>query len=113
MGAVEAELSKSMEHALANKDFKEMRRLESLRKQLNTLGDKTRYATYGNSSFFADISIGENELEEVYQLDLDLSDVVDSIEGATKTKNWQQLELELSKYDDRLAKRNLFLSNKK
>lgn len=113
MNKLEETLTKRMEKALAEKQFGEMKMLEKLRKQLNTLGDKTRYATYGNSSFFADIQIAQGDLEQLYQLDLDLSDLLDSIQNYTHSENWNELETGLSMYDGKLTERNFFLSSKK
>ncbi len=113
MNNLEEKLTKRMEKALAQKQFGEMKMLEKLRKQLNTLGDKTRYATYGNSSFFADTQIAQDDLQQLYQLDLDLSDLLDSIENCTHSENWTDLEIELSGYDVKLTERNGFLSSKK
>ncbi len=46
--------------------------LEQCRKRLNSLSSKVQFAPYGESGFFGDSQINEEELSEIYQHDLDL-----------------------------------------
>ena len=46
--------------------------LEECRQKLNTLSDKIKYAPYGESSFFGESQIKEDELQKIYQLDHDI-----------------------------------------
>jgi hypothetical protein len=50
-----------------------------LRKSVDTLFSKIKYATHGESSFFSEKQLKENELDEIYNLDLKLVENVDMV----------------------------------
>lgn len=52
---------------------------EISRKSLNTLFSKIKINTYGESSFFSDNQIKEDELEKIYTYDLEISERVSLI----------------------------------
>lgn len=49
---------------------------EIARKSLNTIFSKIKNATYGESSFFSDQQLKETELDEIYKIDLEMSERV-------------------------------------
>ena len=49
------------------------------RKDLNTIFSKIKNATYGESAFFSNDQLKENELEKIYLFDLEISEKVHSI----------------------------------
>ena len=55
-----------------NSNLDSLRDLEDCQQKLNTLSDKIKYAPYGESSFFGDSQIKEDELQTIYQLDHDI-----------------------------------------
>ncbi len=50
-----------------------------LRKTVDTLFSKIKYAAHGESSFFSENQLKENELDEIYNLDLKLVENVDMV----------------------------------
>lgn len=52
---------------------------EISRKSLNTLFSKIKNATYGESSFFSENQLKEEELEKIYSYDLEISERVSLI----------------------------------
>ena len=50
-----------------------------LRKLVDTLFSKIKYAAHGESSFFSEKQLKENELDEIYNLDLKLVENVDMV----------------------------------
>jgi hypothetical protein len=50
-----------------------------LRKLVDTLFSKIKYTAYGESSFFSEKQLKENELDEIYNLDLKLVENVDMV----------------------------------
>lgn len=50
-----------------------------LRKLADTLFSKIKYAAHGESSFFSEQQLKENELDEIYNLDLKLVENVDML----------------------------------
>lgn len=49
---------------------------EIARKALNTIFSKIKNASYGESSFFSDHQLKETELDEIYKIDLEMSERV-------------------------------------
>lgn len=52
---------------------------EISRKSLNTLFSKIKNSTYGESSFFSENQLKEEELKKIYDFDLEISERVSSI----------------------------------
>jgi hypothetical protein len=52
---------------------------EIARKALNTIYSQIKNATYGESSFFSDQQLKETELDELYSIDLSMTERVDLI----------------------------------
>ena len=50
-----------------------------LRKSVDTLFSKIKYAAHGESSFFSEKQLKENELDEIYNLDLIIVENVDMV----------------------------------
>ena len=60
---------------LLNKnEIKQMKEWETVRKLLNTLYSKIKNTTYGESSFFSENQLKEEELDMIYSFDLDISE---------------------------------------
>jgi hypothetical protein len=47
---------------------------EQSRKALNTISTKIKYTTYGESSFFSEKQLKEDELDAIYNIDLELTE---------------------------------------
>lgn len=52
---------------------------EQSRKALNTISTKIKHSTYGESSFFSEKQLKENELDAIYNIDLELAEKVSLI----------------------------------
>jgi hypothetical protein len=59
---------------------------EIARKALNTIFSKIKNATYGESSFFSDQQLKETELDEIYKIDLEMSERVHLILKTVETE---------------------------
>ena len=58
---------------LLNKnEIKQMKEWETVRKLLNTLYSKIKHTTYGESSFFSENQLKEEELEMIHSFDLEI-----------------------------------------
>ena len=68
----ESFLNDRMKTEIKNKKMDSLQDLEECRQKLNTLSEKIKYAPYGESSFFGDSQIKEDELQKIYQLDHDI-----------------------------------------
>lgn len=64
---------------LNSKDMISISNWEMARKAINTIGAKIKHATYGESSFFSEMQLKEEELEQIYNYDLELAEKVSVI----------------------------------
>lgn len=67
----------------------------SLEKLLDRLANRIRHADYGSAGFFDAVKIGEDELEALYQFDLELSVVVERLADGIDELSYEASELEL------------------
>ncbi|MDA0765082.1 MAG: hypothetical protein O3A39_11670 [Proteobacteria bacterium] len=101
---------KEINNAINKSEIDTMRRLESDRKDVNTLLSKIRYAPYGASSFFSDQQIKEDELMTIYQFDLDLAESIDLLITIDLSEN---LTDNINNLENILVKRNQFIKENK
>ncbi|MBU7047142.1 MAG: hypothetical protein HXS54_11985 [Theionarchaea archaeon] len=62
-------------------DLKKVKDLEYLMGRVQKLEDKIEHADYGYAGFFDLIHIDEDKLDEIYQHDLNMFDLIDGIKG--------------------------------
>jgi hypothetical protein len=68
----ETSLNTRLQTEVKSNNLDSLQDLEECRQKLNTLSDKIKYAPYGESSFFGESQIKEDELQKIYQLDYDI-----------------------------------------
>ena len=69
-------VNKRIKNEIKNKNLEIIQDLEECRQQINTLSDRIKYSPYGESSFFADTLIKENELEHIYKFDYEMLNMI-------------------------------------
>jgi hypothetical protein len=74
---VESSIIEHQNYLINKKDLNTCQEWEVIRKSLNTLLTKLKYAKYGESPFFSESQIKEYELDEIYQIDLRISERID------------------------------------
>jgi hypothetical protein len=90
-----------------------MRKIEVCRKLINTTQSKINYAPYGESGFFSDQQIKEDELMKIYHFDLDMAEVVCEIENIILEHDIASIMRKLSELDNVLRSRNQFIREHK
>ena len=95
--------------AITNSNKSLMREIEVCRKSINTTQSKVNYAPYGESGFFSNQQIKENELMKIYQFDLDMAEVVGEIENVIIDHDIEIIMKKLSELDNVLKFRNQFI----
>jgi hypothetical protein len=65
-------MSNKIAESIKIKNYNPINELEECRKKLNTLGNKIHFAPYGESAFFSNEQLKEDELLIIYQKDLAL-----------------------------------------
>lgn len=99
--------------AIINSDKPLMRKIEVCRKLINTTQSKINYAPYGESGFFSDQQIKEDELMKIYHFDLDMAEVVCEIENIILDHDIASIMRMLSELDNVLRTRNQFIREHK
>ena len=99
--------------AITNSDKPLMRKIEVCRKLINTTQSKINYAPYGESGFFSDQQIKEDELMKIYHFDLDMAEVVGEIENIILEHDIEIIIKKLSELDNVLISRNQFIRDHK
>ena len=64
---------------VSSNDITNLTLWEQSRKALNTISTKIKYTTYGESSFFSEKQLKEDELDTIYNFDLELTEKVSLI----------------------------------
>jgi hypothetical protein len=90
-------------------DKKMVMELEKSRKNLETTVSKIRNAPYGESSFFSDNVIANDELTRIYVFDLDVKESVDKLETFIDEANWTKMIDEIAILRKQIEERNRFI----
>jgi hypothetical protein len=88
---------------------KSIMELESLRKALETSASKIRNTTYGESSFFSDNVIANDELAKIYLFDLDIKERVNLLESLINETNWTKMIDDVQSLRTQIEERNRFI----
>ena len=107
---VEKKIDLIMFEALSNKDKVKLRSLEIMRKKVNTLSSKIRYAPYGATAFFSDVKIKEDELEKIYMFDLEMQLKTNEIQKLVLSNSVEGLSELLIGLEDELVSRNIYIN---
>jgi|TARA_B110000967_G_C18877333_1_gene559099 hypothetical protein len=102
-------LVNQINEAIINSNKPLMRKIEICRKSINTSHSKVNYAPYGESGFFSDQQINEDELMRIYQFDLDMAEVVGEVENVIIDHDIEIIMKKLSELDNVLKNRNQFI----
>tara|TARA_B110000116_G_C16587603_1_gene469139 strand:+ start:158 stop:613 length:456 start_codon:yes stop_codon:yes gene_type:complete len=88
---------------------KSIMELDSLRKSLETSASKIRNTTYGESSFFSDNIIANDELTKIYLFDLDIKERVNLLKTLINKKNWTKMIGDIESLRTQIEERNRFI----
>lgn len=106
-------LVKRINKAVNNSDKPLMRTIEDCRKLINTTQSKINYAPYGESGFFSDQQIKEDELVKIYHFDLEMAKEVEKIENVILVHDIDSIMKKLSLLDNLRRNRNQFIREHK
>ena len=106
-------LVKRINKAINNSDKPLMITIEDCRKLINTTKSKINYAPYGESGFFSDQQIKEDELVKIYHFDLEMAKEVEKIENVILVHDIDSIMKKLSLLDNLRRNRNQFIREHK
>ncbi|MBT6936922.1 MAG: hypothetical protein HN982_04995 [Candidatus Marinimicrobia bacterium] len=109
----ESIINNRIKSEVKNNNLGSLRDLEDCQQKLNTLSDKIKYAPYGESSFFGDSQIKENELQNIYELDFELYTLLQESEKYLIDTTIVDILMYISSIDTMIKKRNDFIKEHK
>ena len=109
----ESIINNRIKSEVKNNNLVSLRDLEDCQQKLNTLSDKIKYAPYGESSFFGDSQIKENELQNIYELDFELYTLLQESEKYLIDTTIVDILMYISSIDTMIKKRNDFIKEHK
>jgi hypothetical protein len=83
---IEEIIEQAKKELILNQKTQEALEFEQVRKNINTLASKIKYAQYGESAFFTLNQIKEEELEQIQNLDLQILERISLMEVFIETK---------------------------
>jgi hypothetical protein len=110
LGEVEKILYQKINEAFKQKEKDLMKDIEEVRKEINTLSSKVKFAPHGASAFFTDAQIKENELFHIYQLDLDLAQAIENLRNNVDSSPLSEIKKTLVSCIEILNKRNSYIN---
>lgn len=105
----EKTLSDRMNSEIKKNNLDVLVEIEEYRQRLNTLSDRIKYAPYGESSFFSNTQIKENELQQIYTLDLELYTKLQNSEIHLKDLSFSEIDNFINSIEALIIKRNDFI----
>lgn len=107
-----SEIEKKINNQIDSAELSELTEIEKNRKKINNLKDLIKYSPYGASAFFSDSAIKESELEDIYQMDLDVLDSVEKLESEVHSNKASELKDLIQKTEETINKRNQYLKDR-
>jgi hypothetical protein len=111
---IEEIIEETKKELILNQKIQEAAEIEQVRKNINTLVSKIKYAQYGETAFFSLNKIKENELEQIENLDFHILERVSLMEVFIETKRDLSitpavLNQHIKKIDKAFQERNHFI----
>lgn len=107
----EIKLNEIMIELVKSKKTEELINVESYRKKINTLTSKINYLPYGESSFFSDTQVKENELKTIYEFDLELLESSIEIQNCIMENKLNKIKISIENLVEQITKRSNYLLN--
>lgn len=96
--------------ALNSKNKRLATDIDEIRKEVNTICSRIKYARYGASAFFTESQIKEEELCHIYQIDLDLNEVIEKLKNNASSSTLSEIKNMLGICQEILNRRNSYIN---
>ena len=108
-----AEMKNRIRNEIKARNLNIIQELEECRQRLNTLSDKVKYAPYGESSFFSNDVIKEDELMNIYKLDHDISVFIEKFQSTLSSDKIENILNSIGIIGSKLEERNKYIKGHK
>lgn len=109
----ESVINEKIKQEVKGKNFDILQDLEERRQSLRSLSEKIKYAPYGESSFFSDTQIKENELKKIYQFDDKLLSLLEATKKKLLDMSIDEIDVYIASIASSIEERNHFIKEHK
>lgn len=109
----ESVINEKIKQEVKGKNFDILQDLEERRQSLRSLSEKIKYAPYGESSFFSDTQIKENELKKIYQFDDKLLSLLEATKKKLLDMSIDEIDVYIASIVSSIEERNHFIKEHK
>jgi len=95
------------------KKYTQVEEFEDCRKKINTLHDRIQYAPYGESAFFSNEQLKEDELLKIYQIDLTILEKANTLKIGIPSLDLPEVILKIQEIERSFDARNEFIKEYK
>lgn len=106
-----SETEKIINSLIEVSELSELTEIEKVRKKINNLKDLIRYSPYGASAFFSDSEIKNDELENIYQMDLDIVNVTEILQEELTSNDLVNVKQHIQALENSINNRNQYLKD--
>jgi len=106
-----SDTEKTIDSLIENTELSKLSEIEKIRKKINNLKDLIKYAPYGASALFSDTSIKNDELENIYQIDMDILEYTENLQKTTSLNNFEEIKTDINSLESLIKKRNQYLKD--
>jgi len=106
-----AVIEKNINSLIEVSELSELSEIEKTRKKINNLKDLIKYSPYGASAFFSDSIIKNDELENIYQMDLDIFEATEKLQEGLTTNDLRNVKQHIQTLENSINKRNQYLKD--
>lgn len=109
LSETEKTIYEQMSEALKQKDKEQLFNVEEIRKEINTFISKVKFAPQGATAFFTDRQIKEDQLYNIYQIDLDLAETTEHLRNNVSSSPLSEIKKILISSQEIISKRNSYI----
>jgi hypothetical protein len=111
--SIERTLQSKLTSTISSGETESAVKLEQVRKRINTLSSRVQFLPYGESSFFNDKQIKEEELAKLQQMDLFLLNQVESLSQLVQNASQEEIDKAMALINSTLHERSQYLKEYK
>lgn len=106
-----SDIEKQVENVIEKSNIEDLKKGETVRKEINNLIGLIKYSPYGESAFFSNSVIKEPELDKIYQIDLQILDMAIELGSSIESPIWSFADDKAELLRKAINERNRFIKD--